>query len=67
MSEPKFRSGQLVEFARHAPNAPAGPYEVVRLLPSDTAEPRYRIRSRNETHERVVAEHELRAAGGQAT
>ena len=42
---------------------PPGPYEIVRQLPSDTADRKYRIKSRDETHERVVAEHELRPAG----
>ena len=38
------------------------PYQIVRQLPSETSDPQYRIKSRDETHERVVAEHELRAA-----
>ena len=44
-------------------NVPPGPYEIVRQLPSETADLKYRIKSRDETHERVVSEHELRPAG----
>jgi hypothetical protein len=39
---------------------PRGAYEIVRLMPSETGEPQYRVRSVHEEHERVVWEHELR-------
>jgi hypothetical protein len=61
MSGPKFKPGQIVEFIQAHRMAPRGEYEVVRSMPSDVGEPRYRIRSLQETHERVAWEHELRA------
>jgi hypothetical protein len=61
MSGPKFRPGQIVEFIRAHHMAPRGEYEVLRSMPSDVGEARYRIRSLHETHERVAWEHELRA------
>jgi hypothetical protein len=61
MSGPKFKLGQIVEFIRADHMAARGEYEVVRSMPSDMGEARYRIRSLHETHERVAWEHELRA------
>jgi len=60
MADPKFRPGQMVEFVQANRLWAQGPYEVVRLMPSETGEPRYRIRSLQEMHERVAWEHELR-------
>lgn len=53
----KFRVGQIVDlipstFRRVA----AGHYEIVKLQPVDGEVPQYRIKSRSEQHERVVAE-----------
>ena len=58
----KFKPGQIVEFVRRSFARPDGPYEVVRQLPSETDEPRYRLRSIHEPHERMAVEHELRPA-----
>ena len=60
---PKFKPGQIVELVRGDRLAPRGAYEVIRTMPSETGEPRYRVRSIQEPHERVVWEHELRAVG----
>jgi hypothetical protein len=61
MSGPKFRPGQVVEFLHGDRVAPRGTYEIVRLMPSETGEPQYRVRSLHEAHERIAWEHELRA------
>jgi hypothetical protein len=42
----------------------AGVFTVTRLLPPRGVELQYRIKSETETHERVVAEHELRGVEG---
>ena len=56
----KFRVGQTVHLipsmSRSAAN---GPYEIVSLRPAEGGNPQYRIKSRSETHERVVAESDL--------
>jgi hypothetical protein len=61
MSGPKFRPGQVVEFFHGDRMAPRGADEIVRVMPSETGEPRYRIRSLHEPHERVAWERELRS------
>ena len=59
----RFRVGQKVELVhRTMENAPRGQYEVRKLLPdSDRASgvPVYRIKSADETHERVAQERDL--------
>ena len=56
----RFKLGELVRLKQAFPiNAPRGPYEVVRLLPVDGDVPLYRIKSRDENHERVAKETEL--------
>ena len=56
----KFKIGQTVDLipsiSRSAAN---GHYQIVSLRPADGEIPRYRIKSRNEPYERVVAENEL--------
>ena len=56
----KFKVGQTVDlipsisrFAAH------GHYQIVSLRPADWENPHYRIKSRHEPHERVVAENDL--------
>jgi len=57
----KFKLGQLVELRQtRVIYAPPGPHEIVRLLPEDSGVPLYRLRSREENHERVAKETELR-------
>jgi hypothetical protein len=62
----KFSVGQTVTLAhRMLQNAPAGPYEIAGLRPSpDNAadEPRYRIKSVDEKHERIAIESDLTLA-----
>ena len=40
-------------------SAAPGRYQVLRLIPRDSGEPRYCIRSEREKHDRVVAECDL--------
>ncbi len=63
----KFSVGQTVTLVhRMLQNAPAGPYEIAGLRPSpdnDADEPRYRIKSADEKHERIAIESDLTLAG----
>lgn len=59
MAQHKFKVGDTVTFARSFVKLPAGPFEVIRLLPSETQDPAYRIKSKSEQHERVVREYEI--------
>ncbi len=57
----KFKIGQTVFVARAAAlNMPGGAYIVRRVLPDRDGEAEYRIKSANESHERVVRESQLR-------
>jgi hypothetical protein len=62
MAQHKFKAGDLVTFARSFIKQPVGPFEVIRLLPSDSPDPAYRIKSPAETCERAVREYEISAA-----
>jgi hypothetical protein len=64
MTEHRFRIGQKVQLTRGFANraAAAGDYQVVRQLPDDDGECRYRIKSTREAHDRVVKESELERA-----
>lgn len=59
----KFHVGQKVDLVRHMLQvAPLGQYEVCQLMPGPEHagdEPRYRIKSSGEKHERVVREGDL--------
>jgi hypothetical protein len=56
----KFKVGQTVDLiASTARSAARGHYEIVSLRPADGDNPQYRIKSRSETHERVVSESDL--------
>ena len=61
----KFKVGQTVDLipsmSRFAAN---GHYQIVSLRPADGEIPQYRIKSRHEPHERVVAENDLILAAG---
>ena len=56
----KFKVGQTVNLipsiSRFAAN---GHYQIVSRRPADGENPQYRIKSRHEPHERVVAENDL--------
>jgi hypothetical protein len=59
----KFKVGQIVELEPSVLRSLAmGPYEIRHLTPSsdrDPGDPRYRIKSIAEKHERVASESEL--------
>jgi hypothetical protein len=57
----KFKVGQTVDLIPSiSRSAASGHYEIVSLRPAEGQGPQYRIKSRSETHERVVAESDLR-------
>ena len=66
MSGPRFAIGQAVDFEKTASTSRAkGPYEVVRVLPAEGANPRtYRVKSKVEPFERAANEYDLVAVGG---
>ncbi len=56
----KFKIGQTVDLiASTSRSAASGRYEIISLRPADGGDPQYRIKSKNESHERVVAESNL--------
>jgi len=56
----KFQIGQFVDLIpRVVRRAAKGSYEITRLVPENEHDPHYRIKSRDEPHERVVPESEL--------
>ena len=60
METHRYAIGQTVRFRpRLAGGAVFGGYEILRLLPEEEGEPRYRIKSVRESHERVANESQL--------
>jgi hypothetical protein len=61
MSHHKFRVGQQVDFAPARPGVPTSgrQFEVIRLLPADSGELQYRVKSKSELFERIAKESEL--------
>lgn len=61
-----FAVGQSVELVagRFDGNAPRGVYTVVRQLPNDAIDREYRIKFRQDGHERVVKESQIRSGDG---
>jgi hypothetical protein len=56
----KLKIGQTVDLIPSTGrSAAAGLYEIVSLRPSDGGSPQHRIKSKNESHERVVSEGDL--------
>jgi hypothetical protein len=56
----KFRIGQSVDLIPSTfRTAATGGYEIIRLQPADSGTPQYRVKSKSESHERVVAESDL--------
>jgi hypothetical protein len=56
----KFKIGQTVDLIPSTfRSAAKGHYEIVSLRPADGDNPRYRIKSKSESHERVVSESDL--------
>ncbi len=61
MKEHKYKMGQFIHLdARMSSAAPAGRYQVVRLLPPQDNENQYRVRFVDDGHERVVKESSVR-------
>ncbi|GBD46907.1 hypothetical protein METY_0120 [Methylopila sp. Yamaguchi] len=54
----RYKVGQHVSLAASAYGRTAAEVEIVRLMPAerDDLEPQYRVKSRGESHERVVGE-----------
>jgi hypothetical protein len=57
----RFKIGQAVDLiASTSRSAASGRYEIVSLRPTDGGgSPQYRVKSKSENHERVVAESDL--------
>jgi len=56
----KFKVGQTVDLIPSiSRSAAAGHYEIVSLRPADGGNPQYRVKSKSETHERIVSESDL--------
>ena len=56
----KYKKGQLVRYRRR--EDASGICQVTQLLPPEGDTFQYRVKSRNEPHERVVKEYELELA-----
>jgi hypothetical protein len=59
MRSHKFKIGDTVTYIHPGLKGRDGQYEVIRILPTENAEPAYRIKSKTEQHERAVKEHEI--------
>jgi hypothetical protein len=56
----KFKVGQTVDLVPSmSRRAVSGHYRIVSLRPAEGENPQYRIKSKSESHERVVAESDL--------
>lgn len=65
MTDPvhKYKIGQTVDLIPSTfRSAASGEYEIVSLRPADAGTPQYRIKSKQEAHERVVSESDLVAS-----
>jgi hypothetical protein len=61
----KFKVGQTVDLIPSTfRSAAKGAYEIVSLRPAEDGSTRYRIKSKSESHERVVSEGDLILPGG---
>jgi len=54
----RFKPGQSVYFASHRLGA-RGAYKIIRLLPAEGGQIRYRIKGAHENFERVAEENQL--------
>jgi hypothetical protein len=61
MAHHKFKVGQFVDYkpGRLSSGLSASKYKILRLLPAEGSDLLYRIKSVDETFERVAKEHEL--------
>jgi len=55
-----FEVGDIVTYRSAMGSHSGGAFEIIRLLPTDTPEPVYRIKSVGQPFERAVMEHEIR-------
>lgn len=56
----KFKIGQTVDLIPSiSRSAAGGHYQIIGLRPADGENPQYRVKSRSESHERVVSESDL--------
>lgn len=56
----KFKVGQTVDLIPSMSRSAAkGHYQIISLRPADGDSPQYRIKSRSESHERVVSESDI--------
>jgi hypothetical protein len=56
----RFKIGQMVEVMPTTLRAAVtGRYEIIRLVPCDSNDPRYRLKSQDEKYERILSETEL--------
>jgi hypothetical protein len=56
----RFKVGQMVEIMPTTLRAAVtGRYEIIRLVPCDSSDPQYRLKSENEKHERILPERDL--------
>jgi len=63
MQKHKYKIGQIVGYFGHgAVKAARGEYTVTARLPADSRGPQYRIKSKQEPHERLVSEPDLTSA-----
>jgi hypothetical protein len=63
MAEYKYKVGQSVELrGRMGARVPSGLFSVVRPLPPEGRQNQYRLKSKNDGHERVAAESDLAPA-----
>jgi hypothetical protein len=62
LSNHKFRIGDSVLYrsGTHGPGAASAVYKITQLLPSESDDCQYRIKSFDEPHERVVKESDLK-------
>jgi len=62
MTNHKYKIGQMVGYVGQGPiRAARGEYTIIAKLPADTRGPQYRIKSKQEPHERLVSEDDLSA------
>jgi hypothetical protein len=59
LSDHKFKIGESVLYI-YGRSAASGVYKITQLLPSESDDCQYRIKSSDELHERVVKESELK-------
>lgn len=56
----RYKVGDIVEVMRSTMRSAAeGDYEIVRLIPCDSNDPQYCLKSRSEKYERIVPERDL--------